>query len=84
MINQDTTRAEKLSISIEETESEISNLQMVIQEVSNIKDKLFDYGFSDEFNKIIENSESQITYLEGLKESDENILNELNCGLNKK
>ena len=80
MVNQDTTdttRAEKLSISIEDNEKDIEKLHLVIQQVSNIKDKLCSFGFSDEFNKIIEKSESQIKYLEDLKKSDEIFLNKI-------
>jgi len=80
MVNQDTTdttRAEKLSISIEDSELDIKKLHLVIQKVGKIKDELCSFDFSDEFNKIIEKGESQIKYLEDLKKSDEIFLNKI-------
>ena len=75
MINQDTTQAEKLSISIDDNNKDIEELHLVIQAVSDIKKNLCDYGFREDFYKIIDNCDSQIRILETQKEENEELLN---------
>jgi len=77
MINQDTTRAEKLSISIEETEQEITETQLLIQQLEEIKNDINDDDLKTDFYSIIQKCENKISYLEGLKENDEEVLNNL-------
>ena len=83
MIDKDTTRAEKLQISIEETNAEIENLHLVIQKIQEVKD-IARSNDTEMFNDNIEKLEAEINYLESIKENDEAILDELNCGLNNK
>ena len=77
MINQDTTRAEKLSISIEETEQEITETQLLIQQLEETKNDIDDDDLKTDFYSIIQKCENKISYLEGLKENDEEVLNNL-------
>jgi len=77
MINQDTTRAEKLSISIEETDEEIKATQFLIQQLEETKRDIDDDDLKTDFYSIIQKCENKISYLEGLKENDEQVLNNL-------
>ena len=76
MINQDTTRAEKLEISIDETNNEIEETQHLIQQLEETKRDIDD-DLKFDFQNIIQKCENKINYLEGLKESDEEVLNSL-------
>ena len=82
MINQDTTRAEKLSISIEETEQEIKdNINIINQLHETQKDLSFNDDIKGDFQMLIQKLDSKNKYLEEIKENDEEILNQLNNNL---
>ena len=82
MINQDTTRAEKLSISIEETEQEIKdNINIINQLHETQKDLSFNDDIKTDFQMLIQKLDSKNKYLEEIKENDEEILNQLNNNL---
>ena len=82
MINQDTTRAEKLSISIEETEQEIKdNINIINQLHETQKDLSFNDDIKTDFQMLIQKIDSKNKYLEEIKENDEEILNQLNNNL---
>ena len=84
IIKDNQTRAELLDISIEETNNEIFEIQNLIQQLEETKRDITDDDFKADFQTLIQKCESKIDYLEGLKESDLEILNKLNCCLNTK
>ena len=72
MINE---RIDKLKDIIDETETDIKNIQFVVKdlkkiELNRIEDKCM-------LNACIEKLESEISFLEDIKENDEAILNTL-------
>ena len=82
VLEQDTTRAEKLSISIEETEQEIKdNINIINQLHETQKDLSFNDDIKGDFQMLIQKLDSKNKYLEEIKENDEEILNQLNNNL---
>lgn len=68
------TRAEMLKDSIEETQNEIENFQLVVQKLTDIKDKLRGQERA-ETEKLIHYFDEQLNFLEDILKSDENTLN---------
>ena len=74
----ETNKTEKIKNEIENTDEDISKLQIVIQTLKNKKDDLISFGLRDEYYKILDSCDSQIKLLEEVKESKDEYLN-LNC-----
>jgi len=72
MINE---RTDKLKNSIEETQKEIENLQVVIQAVENLRKDNIDFDVKFELNNLINSFDNKIKFLEDIKDSDEKTLN---------
>ena len=68
-------RTEKLKDSIDETEQEIKNTQLVLQEVLKLKDKAKNKELKYKIDDLIKYLDSDIKFLEDIKQSDENTLN---------
>ena len=68
-------RAEKLRLSIEETDEEIENLQLVIQTIDDTIPSIKDVDVKRDFLNLIAKYEKQMEYLEELKTNDEETLN---------
>ena len=75
MINE---RTDKLKDSIEETQKEIENLQVVIQAVENLRKDNSDFEIKYELNNLINSFDNKIKFLEDIKDSDEKTLNLFN------
>ena len=70
-------RIEKIKDSIEETETDIKNIQLVIQGLEETKDKAKRIDERISINIWIKKLENEISFLEDIKESDENCLSML-------
>ena len=68
-------RAEKLRLSIEETDEEIENLQLVIQTIDDTIPSIKDTEVKRDFLDLIAKYEKQMEFLEELKTNDEETLN---------
>jgi len=68
-------RTEKLKDSIDETENEIKNTNIIIQEVIKLKDKIKNKELKYKIDDLIKYLDSDIKFLEDIKQSDENTLN---------
>ena len=81
MINQDTTRAEKLQISIDETSEDIKQIHLVIQGLKDITplDNIVKY----DINNLVEKYENQINFLESVIKDDNKFLEKLQCEKHK-
>ena len=75
MINEtEQERQEQIQDSIEETQEQIENIQLVVQKLNILKDTTTDRDVKSDVNSLIEKYKNDITYLEDIKESDENTL----------
>ena len=68
-------RIDQIKNSIEETEDQISNLQVVIQGLKNTKDQADRSDEKNMLNACITKIESEILFLEDIKDSDQEVLN---------
>ena len=75
MINQDTTRAEKLQISIDETSEDIKQIHLVIQGLKDITP--LDNIVKNDINNLVEKYENQINFLESVIKDDNKFLEKL-------
>ena len=75
MNNQDTTRAEKLQISIDETKDEINNFQLVINGLEKVKPA--DNEVKTDIEVLINKYKKEVEFLEDLQKDDLNTLNKL-------
>jgi len=69
------TRAEKLKDSIEDTEQEIKNIQIVIQGLENLKKDTSSLEIREELSNLLNSFDSKIKYLEDIKDNEEKTLN---------
>lgn len=74
-MENDNTRAEKLKDNIEETDEDISKLQIVIQKLTDIKKDNYGLDIGNYLSEAIDFCDNQIKFLEDVKESDEKALN---------
>jgi len=70
------TRAEKLKDSIDETQDEINNIQIVVQGLVNLKNSSNDYEIKSDLQQLINSFDNKIKFLEDLRQDDENVLNQ--------
>ena len=73
MINEN-ERQEKIQDSIDDTQEQIENIQLVVQKLNILKDTTTDRDVKSDVNSLIEKYKNDITYLEDIKESDERVL----------
>ena len=76
MINQDTTRAEKLEIRIEEKEKEIEDNFKILEKLEKFKTELTD-DLQASFQMVIQECDNNIRFLMEENESDKKFLEEL-------
>ena len=69
------TRTEKLKDSIEDTEQEIKNIQIVIQGLENLKKDTSSLEIREELSNLLNSFDSKIKYLEDIKDNEEKTLN---------
>jgi hypothetical protein len=70
-------RIEKIKDSIDETDEEIKNIQLVIQKLETAKDTSKRFDERNEIQKLIEKFSNEISYLEDIREDDERALIEI-------
>jgi len=70
------SRAEKLKDSIDETQDEINNIQIVVQGLVNLKNSSNDYEIKSDLQQLINSFDNKIKFLEDLRQDDENVLNQ--------
>jgi len=70
----DTERQERIKDSIDETTKVITNLEMVLQGLTETKQKAIRIDEKSEIQKVINRLNNEITFLEDIKSNDEMVL----------